>query len=309
MKREQVSSGSANPVKTFWRETRSMESFSIPAEDFDLELTMTCGQTFCWHRIEGELYGTGPSRFYTFRDGKPLIVEQRDNSVFVQTELSPWEVKEALGLHRDLERIFSTFPDDVKLEKARKGFWGLRVLKDEFFPCLISYLCSPQMRIPRIKQMHDGIARKYGGIHEVNDKELLRFPDREELSAATEEELRELGLGYRAEYVFETVEMVEELDPSRLEEMDYREAKERLLELHGVGEKVADCVLLFSLGFKEAYPIDTWAEKAVAKHYPEKHSEDYTELSENMRSHFGEYAGWAQEYIFHAAREGVVEVE
>lgn len=286
-----------------------MEKFSIPAKDFNLELTMTCGQTFCWHRIDGELYEEGDSKFYTFRKGKPIIVEQEEDTLFVDTELSEVEVRKALGLNRDLEQIFDTFPDDKRLEHAKQQLWGLRVIQDEFFPCLISYLCSPQMRIPRIKQMHNQIAREYGEVTEVNGNELLRFPAPEELSRATEEELRELGVGYRAPYIVESTRIFNNgFDPEKVRNMDYEEAREELKEFHGVGDKVADCVALFSLNFLEAYPIDTWAQKSISKHYPEHHSDNYSEMSENLRTYFGDYAGYAQEYIFHAARTGILEV-
>lgn len=284
--------------------------YSIPTEDFDLETTMTCGQTFCWHRLEGNLYEEGPSKFYTFRNGQPIIVEAKNSKLIINTELPKKEVKKSLGLHHDLEEIFSSVETHEKLEEAKEELWGLRVVQDEFFPCLISYLLSPQMRIPRIKQMHNKISRKYGGTEEFNGKELLRFPTIDELSKATEEELRELGTGYRAKYIVETIKILqsEEFDYKNISRMDYADAREEMKKLYGVGDKVADCVLLFSLGFYEAYPIDTWADKALEKHFPEIYSEDYEELSKNMREYFGEYSGYAQEYIFHAARKGHIEV-
>ncbi len=287
-----------------------MNSFFLGTEDFDLELTLTCGQTFCWNRVKGGLYSGGGDRFYSFRDGKPIIVEQKDEGLLIKSEHSRAEVEKALGLDQDLERVFESFPPDSKLERVRDEYWGLRVVQDEFFPCLVSYLCSPQMRIPRIKQMHDSIARNWGGEVEMNGYELVRFPTPEELSEATEEELRELGVGYRAEYITETVEQLRQgaVRPEELREMDYEGAREELKKLHGVGDKVADCVLLFSLGFLEAAPLDTWARKALRTHYPEIHSEKYERASENLRSFFGEYTGYAQEYIFHGARDGVLEV-
>ncbi len=286
-----------------------MESFYIPAEDFDLELTMTCGQTFCWHRMNGELYGEGGSNFYTFRNGKPLIVEEKEDRLFVETELSRPEVEEALGLHHDLDEIFSGFPEDRRLEKAKMELWGLRIVQDEFFPCLISYLCSPQMRIPRIKKMHDEIAREYGAVENIEGQRLLRFPFQEELSKASEDELRELGVGYRAKYIAETLDIMEEsFDHGKMDGMSYGRAREYLKNLYGVGDKVADCILLFSKGFYQAYPLDTWALKVVERHYPEHNSDDYDEASENLRKHFGDYSGYAQEYIFHAARKGIIEV-
>jgi len=286
-----------------------VNKFSIKAEDFDLEETLTCGQTFCWHRTEGELYGEGKDRFYTFRDNKPLIVEQEGDKLHVETDLSEEEVRKALGLHHDLENIFRELPEDPRLEKSREELWGLRVIQDEFFPCLISYLCSPQMRIPRIKKMHNEIARNYGETREIDGEELLRFPTQKELAEASEEELRELGIGYRAKYISETLDILQEdFQHTDMDEMDYPEARDYLKNLYGVGDKDADCVLLFSKGFYQAYPLDTWALKVAEKHYPEHHSEDYDEASENLREHFGEYSGYAQEYIFHAARKGIIEV-
>lgn len=287
-----------------------MKEIVLPAENFDLEATMTCGQTFCWHRIDGKLYEDGKTHFYTFREQKPLIVEQKDNGEIVaKTELSRSKVEEALGLHQDLEEVFETFPEDENLQKARDELWGLRIIQDEFFPCMISYLLSPQMRIPRIKKMHNNIAEKYGEKVEIGGIEMLRFPTQEELAEATEEELRDLGTGYRAKYIVETMDILQnEFDHDEMDEMNYEEAREYMKKLYGVGNKVADCVLLFSKGFHEAYPIDTWADKALKKNYPELHSEDYEQVSRNMREHFGDYSGYAQEYIFHAARNDIIDV-
>ncbi|MFB6207804.1 MAG: DNA-3-methyladenine glycosylase [Candidatus Nanohaloarchaea archaeon] len=284
-----------------------MREFKLDAADFDLEQTMTCGQTFAWNRLNGDLHGEGPPEFYTFRDGKPLIVRKEDG-IEVRTELSREEVVQALGLDKDLEQVFHQFPEDEKLETARKEFWGLRILQDEFFPTLVSYLLSPQMSIPRIKEMYDAIAEKYGETVEVDGKKLQRFPTQEELSVATEEELRELGVGYRAKYIVETLELLEDFEPEEVRGKDYEEAREEMKQLYGVGDKVADCVLLFSLGFHQAAPFDTWAQKAMKAHYPELYSEKYHEASRNFRSRFGENAGYAQEYLFHAARSGVLDV-
>ena len=300
-----------------------MKEFSLQTENFDLEATMTCGQTFCWHRVDGSLYEEEAEdqrssegedavqpHFYTFRNGKPLIVEQKnDGEIIARTELEKSEVEEALGLHRDLNEIFSGFPEDENLEKAREQLWGLRIIQDEFFPCLISYLCSPQMRIPRIKEMHNKMAENFGEVREVDGIEMRRFPTLEELSEASEEDLRDLGVGYRAKYIVESVKILQEdFEVEKFDELDYEEAREEMKELYGVGDKVADCVLLFSLGFHEAYPIDTWAQKALEKNYPDLHSDDYDETSENMRDYFGKYSGYAQEYLFHAAREGIIDI-
>jgi len=285
-----------------------VKEFILNDRDFDLELTMTCGQTFCWHRIEGTLYEDGKPHFYTFRKNKPIIVEEKDKGLFVKTKLDKEEVKNALGLDRDLNKIFASFPEDNFLEEAKKELWGLRIIQDEFFPCLISYLCSPQMRIPRIKEMHNKVAEEFGGKKVVDGIELRRFPTVEELSQASEEDLRELGVGYRAKYIVETIKILQDtdFDSEKVREMDYEDAREEMKRLYGVGDKVADCVLLFSLGFYEAYPIDTWASQVLEENYPDLYSEDYEELSRNVRQRFGKDGGYAQEYLFHAGRKGII---
>lgn len=287
-----------------------MKEYRFKSEDIDLELTLTCGQTFCWNRFEGELYGEGGNRFYTFRKGKPLIAEEKDEHILVETELSEQEVRKALDLETDLDKVFSGFPESEALERSMSELWGLRIINDEFFPCLISYLCSPQMRIPRIKKMHDDIAREFGEKVEFDGETLYRFPEPEELVEASEEELRELGVGYRAEYIVKSTEMIRNgYDHEELSGMKYEQAREHIKQLHGVGDKVADCVLLFSKGFHEAYPIDTWAQKCIEAHYPDLHHDNYEKTSENIRKHFGQKAGYAQEYLFHAARKDIIEVE
>lgn len=285
-----------------------MEVMQLKTRDFDLEQTLTCGQTFCWHRFEGDLYSEGSEKFYSFRKGELLIVETTDEGIRAKTDLPRKEVKRALGIDHSLQDIFEQFPDDRKIEKARTEFSGLRVLQDEFFPCTISYIMSSQMRIPRIKEMFNTIAAEYGEKEVVEGREFLKFPDREQLKQASEEELRDIGVGYRAPYIVETMEIFEQLpSENELREMGYEDAKKELKKLQGVGDKVADCILLFSLGFHEATPLDTWAKKAVKAHYPEIHSEKYEDVSENLREHFGPKAGYATEYLFHAARQGVLE--
>ncbi len=287
-----------------------MNQYKIQNNNFDLEETLTCGQTFCWHRTEGKLYETGKNQFYTFRKEKPIILTEKEDHVKAETELPIEEVKKALGLNHDLESIFQTFPKDPHIKKAKEELWGLRIVQDEPFPCLISYLCSPQMRIPRIKQMHNKICRNFGEQVKYKNQTFLKFPTIEQLSKASEEELRELGVGYRAKYIVESTKMLAEgeVDLEKISQTNYSHAKEEIKQLYGVGDKVADCVLLFSMNFLEAYPVDTWAEKVIKEHYPQLHSENNEILLKNLRNHFGSYSGYAQEYLFHAARQKIITV-
>jgi len=286
-----------------------MKKYRLKPRSFDLEKTLTCGQTFCWHRFEGQLYNEGKPRFYTFKQGEPIVTGQKGDEIEVKTTLDRETVLETLGIDHDLEEVFSNFPEDEKMSLAREEFSGIRIIQDDFFPCLVSYIMSSQMQIPVIKRRFNQIAEKYGETVEFDGEQLMKFPSREQLSEATEEDFRDIGVGYRSEYIAESIQILKDMSEKELRSMEYAGAKKELKKLHGVGNKVADCVLLFSLGFHEATPLDTWAKKAVKHHYPKIHSGKYEETSRNLREHFGPKAGYATEYLFHAARQGVIEVK
>ncbi len=177
----------------------------------------------------------------------------------------------------------------------------MRVVDDPFFRCLVSFIVSANNHVDRIYDLVQNLCREYGVEVEGYGH---GFPAPEELVEAGEAELRDLGLGYRAPYVVESAEMVAsgEFDPDEVRGMEYEDAHEEIQRLVGVGPKVGDCVLLFSLGFDEAVPFDTWMQKTVEEHYPDLVGSNYRETSRNFRDRFGEYAGYAQNYLFHYIR-------
>jgi N-glycosylase/DNA lyase len=163
------------------------------------------------------------------------------------------------------------------------------------------------MRVARIHGMQRALARTYGDEVSFDGRTYHAFPTPDRLAAATEAELRELSLGYRAPYVRRTAEMVAdgEAHPAEARGREYEAAREYLTRFVGVGEKVADCVLLFSLGFLQAVPLDTWIRTAIADHYPDCDRGSYAETSRAIRERLGgEYAGYAQTYVFHLLRSG-----
>lgn len=286
-----------------------MQERVFEVQNTNIEKTLTCGQTFSWHRMDGKLFEEGDSKFYTFKRGKPLIVEQSGDEIITKSELSEKVVKKTIGLHRDYEQNIKYLRDNHEKDLVTEKHQDLNLVKDEPFPCLISYICSSQMRIPRIKRMFDDIATTFGESQVVEGNRLIRFPTPEQLAEASEQDLRDLGLGYRAEYVVQTVQKINEegISLRDLESLEYEEAKRELKEFHGVGDKVADCVLLFSLDFTEAVPLDTWAKKVVAKHFPELEAGTYQKTAQNLRENLAPDPGIAQEYLFHAARNGDLE--
>ncbi len=280
----------------------------VPAEELDLGTTLEVGQTFSWYKKkDGNLYTSDGEKYYTTSEGELLVIWQENDKIhYKATGGMENQINKRFRLDESLVNIKKRLKGKDKfLDRALETYEGLRILNDDFFPCLISYLCSPQMRIPRIKNMFNSLAERYGTKVQVNGKTYLQFPTVDQLSEASEEELRDLGIGYRAKYIVETVEqlMNGEVSLEEIKDMDYREAHDEIKKLYGVGDKVADCVLLFGAGKLEAFPVDTWIKKAVKKHYPEMYDKNYRKLGDNFRDFFGEkYTGYAQEYLFHYMR-------
>ncbi|MFC3958146.1 DNA-3-methyladenine glycosylase family protein [Halovivax cerinus] len=296
-----------------------METGAIPDGDltggFDAYLTIESGQTYRWTRSDGRLYAADPSADAWYElaiDGEVIRVRPTGDGLEWRstTDADPI-IRRALRLDDDLERIVDAAPDDPLIQAAYEAHRGLRLVRDPPFDTLISFICSAQMRVERINTMVSTLAREYGTAIEFDGRTHHDFPTPDQLATATESDLRDLGLGYRAPYVVDTARMVAdgEAHPADAAELPYEEAREYLTRFVGVGEKVADCVLLFSLGFDEAVPLDTWIRKAIAATYPECDRGSYAETSRAIRDRFGgEYAGYVQTYVFHALRTGTLSV-
>jgi N-glycosylase/DNA lyase len=163
------------------------------------------------------------------------------------------------------------------------------------------------MRVARIHGMQMRLAREFGDTVEFDGETYHAFPTPDQLADATEVELRDCSLGYRAPYVKRTAEMVAagEAHPDEARDLPYEEARDHLTGFVGVGDKVADCVLLFALDFLEAVPLDTWIQTAIEEHYPDCDRGNYADTSRAIREQFGgEYAGYAQTYVFFYLRTG-----
>ena len=305
-----------------------MERGAIPVEEFpgglDLQATVESGQSYCWGRADGRMYEvedpTGGTAWYhtVVRGAPPWGPDSRGSPPEVvcvrQTDgLLEWEsttdavpiLRTLLRLDDDLLAIRETTPNDPLLERAWDAYPGMRLVEDPPFRTLISFICSAQMRVERIHRMQVALAEAFGDPVEFDGHTYHAFPRPEQLAVATEEELRNLRLGYRAPYVQATAEMVAsgETDPAETADLSYEETREWLTRFVGVGDKVADCVCLFSLGFLQAVPLDTWIRHAIAEHYPDCDRGSYAETSRAIRDRLGgEYAGYAQTYAFHYLR-------
>jgi N-glycosylase/DNA lyase len=278
-----------------------------------LQATLESGQSYCWNRTDGRMYEdpAGPNSvdawYHTVVDGEVIRVRQRDGALEWEstTDAVPI-IRELLRLDDDLPAIRESAPEDDVVEEAFDRFDGMRLVDDPAFRSLISFICSAQMRVDRIHENQRRLARTFGDSVPAGEETYTAFPTPEALANTSEERLRELGLGYRAPYVLETARMVAdgEVDPATLVAgKDYEAARDALTTFVGVGDKVADCVLLFALDRIEAVPLDTWIQTVIEEYYPDCAKDTYAETSRAIRDRLGgDIAGYTQTYLFHHLR-------
>jgi N-glycosylase/DNA lyase len=278
---------------------------TIRAEHFSLADTIECGQTFSWIR-EGEGYINADI-------GQVVYVEQHGNKLHYDTSDRSIDLRKLFRLDDPLPQIQEEIAKDKIMRESIAFAPGLRLVSDEFFPCLISFILSIQSNIPRMHGCMHSLRQKYGPIYEFRNKTFYGFPSPEQLSRASETDLKELMFGWRSSFIVRTTGSIlsGKVNPQELVNLPYAEAHRRLKSLHGVGDKVADCVCLFSLGHLEAFPIDVWIEKVINQHYDilKVSGESYSKKSLAAREYFGRYAGYAQEYLYNYVRSREANLE
>jgi len=277
---------------------------------FDLEHTLKCGQSFRWEKLGDWWYGVV--------EDKVVKIRQIGGRLQFQTfpeEMDANFVENYFRLDDDLPRILSRINKDEYIGRAIQNFHGLRITRQEPWECLISYMCATYKNIPAVKNMILNISKRFGKRITFDEHDFYTFPKPSDLAQASPEEIFECKLGFRAERVLQTSRTIvgEEFNLEALRKKGCEEAKLELLSLPGVGQKVADCVLLFSLDKLEAFPVDVWMKRIILKLYSghfersfiEKvlskksiTSREYDEISSFGRRYFGKYAGYAQEYLY-----------
>lgn len=277
---------------------------------FDLDFSLCCGQVFRWKKINDWWYGI---------IGKNLFKIKQSGAELEFKGVSEDFVSRYFGLNDDLEQISQSISRDGYIRKALHRFEGLRIVRQEPWECLISFICATYKNIAAIEQMLTKLSIKFGEKKSFDRLDFFLFPTAEKLAFASENGLRECGLGYRAKYVQATARKIHEnsVQLEKLKTMSYLEAKKVLVEFPGVGLKVADCVLLFSLEKMEAFPVDVWVKRIIMNHYANQLPEalvwklsthdslsngEYEKLCAFGRNYFGRYAGYAQEYLYHFER-------
>lgn len=277
----------------------------------DLKKTFECGQYFLYKFNE-----TNNSYYFTI-NGSPLRV----TSISEDT-ISVYSTDESKGMQSKVRTFFRADDDyltiidkissvDALMKKIVDYGKGLRLLKQEPFMCTISYLLSQMSNIPKITKNLESFCETFGETCEFEEFSLPAFPDRQKIKVKDAEIFRELKYGYRADYIYLLLEDY----PSILKEcerksdgsqFDFPKDSDRinkeLKKVHGIGQKVADCIQLFAFGDTSLFPVDTWMQKFMIKYYSDNKNASPVEMKYLGQKIFGEYAGYAQEFIFYYAR-------
>lgn len=270
--------------------------------DFTLSQILECGQCFNFDKLDEEVY-----EVVAF--GRAVKMEQTDKVLRIYG--SSMEDYEGIWkLYLDMDNDYglikqSVIKADGALKTAVDEKSGIRILNQDFFETLISFIVSQNKSIPQIKQCVKKISHRFGDeVIGYNGEAFYVFPDVQRLHDATEEELRECKVGFRAPYIKNATEAVYSgaVTKEKLDELDIAQARELLMTIKGVGEKVANCVLLFGLGRREAFPVDVWMKRIMEQMYFDGKDTKKQDIEAFAVNKFGDLGGYAQQYLFDYAR-------
>lgn len=275
-------------------------------ESFNLSHIFECGQCFRWNVNEDGSY-TG-----VIKKGVINVKQEKNRIIFngICDDDLKSVVEDYFDLNNNYEEIKKRLSKIDKFMRISTGFGeGIRILHQDFWECIISFIISANNNIPRIKKIIERISKEYGNKIEFDGKDYYTFPTPEQLSEATVEDLRNLGLGFRDKRVFNTTKMIiqKQFDLRIIEKMDDSEKiEEELLKLDGVGQKVANCIMLFSLKRFDVFPVDVWVRRVMNELYI--HNEDEEKVSKKLLKQLAEekfmgIQGIAQQYLFYWKRE------
>ncbi|MCR5352780.1 MAG: hypothetical protein K6D98_00560 [Clostridiales bacterium] len=260
-------------------------------ENFDISQIFDCGQCFRFDRVDENTYeGVASDKYIKITQaGDKLVLFNTDEKEFE----SFWA--DFFDLKTDYSKIIKSFKGDKVLSEASKFASGIRILKQDRWEALCSFIISQNNNIPRIKGIINRMSEKYGKeIFDDGKRKYYSFPCAKTLYEAGEAEIFALRTGFRAKYIYDAARTVSQ-NPRFLDEvseLDTKSASEKLIEIKGVGNKVAACTLLFGFARHDAFPVDVWVKRILEKYYKQDVPD---ELS-------GENAGIAQQYLFYYER-------
>ena len=273
----------------------------LPARDYDLDATLSSGQAFRWREREGGWEGVISGRWVRLRGCKDGIAAE----TALPQEDWTW-LRDYLQSDLDLKSMLQTFPDDGPMRASVSACRGLRLLRQEPWECLASFILSSTKQIVQIQQIVALLCERFGTpvVAPPDRPPVHAFPAAARIAAANEAELRACKMGFRAPNLLATARTVAEgtIDLRSLHLHDVDQAREKLITLPGVGPKIANCVLLFAYGFQQAFPVDVWVMKALRHLYFPRRQPGPQRLHRFVSTYFGPNAGYAQQYLFHYMR-------
>ncbi len=270
---------------------------AILAPDFDLDATLGCGQVFHWVREgRGYLGAIGPRACYVEQRGAELLVTAGCEEI----------ARCYFALDHPLAEIYATFPTDPAMSAALEFCRGLRIIRQPAWECVATFITSSMKQVAHIAAMSHAIRQRFGARLEWEGRALFAYPSPERLAQVSEADLRACSLGYRAKNLLASARLIAagEVDLNAIAQLDDAAARAELCRLPGVGEKVANCALLFGFERIKAFPIDVWIERVLrALYFPKARKVTARRLREFSASYFGPYSGYAQQYLFHHGRK------
>ena len=285
-----------------------MDRFELQKPDsFDLVHIFECGQCFRWNQNEDGSY-TGVIK------KSVMNVKKENDKVIFEGITNGESFEDIVKYYFDLNTNYSIYKEklskvDEFLKESIEFGSGIRILKQDLWECIISFIISANNNIPRIKKIIERLSKEYGTLVTYKGEEFYLFPTPEQLSKASVEDLRSLGLGFRDKRIYNTTKLVLEtvIDLDEIAKMpDTESMRNELLKLDGVGPKVADCILLFALKRVDVFPIDVWVRRVMNDLYI--HNEDEEKVNKKQLQKLAEdkflgLSGIAQQYLFYWKRE------
>jgi N-glycosylase/DNA lyase len=266
--------------------------------EINLDDTINSGQVFLWKKFDSKWYGINGEKL--------LILEEK-------LDTNCRDIHKFFRFNDDFQKIKKQLSKDKVVKEAIRNFPGMRILRQDPFQCYISFVVSSNSNIPNIQTRLQRLCQMFGEKKIIQGKEFFLFPKPEKLANASITNIGKCGLGYRSKYVKEAAIAVDKgiIDFPYLKKIDYQDAKDDLCQVFGIGKKVADCILLFSLDKLEAVPLDRWVLRILQKYYSKEFKietksitdKTYDELHDKIVDHFGKYAGYAQQFLFKNERE------
>jgi N-glycosylase/DNA lyase len=268
----------------------------LPVSRYDLAATLDSGQVFRWRPVSHSWHGVlGPH---------VLQLTQTPAGIHAAAvhPVADWGfLREFLQSEIEIASVLKAFPDDEPMRRAVAACPGLRLLRQDPWECLASFILSSTKQIVQIRQIVSQLCTRFGAPLAPS---IYSFPAPRIIAAATEAELRACKMGFRAPSLLAAARRIADghLDLENIRTLDYAAARAELMTLRGVGGKIADCVLLFAYGFDGAFPVDVWIERALQELYFPRRRASAPRLRKFAATHFGPHAGYAQQYLFHYMR-------